>query len=394
MKINSTHNANPTGNSGILIVTDLPEEGVAIRKLLTPDMGEYWCADTDGDGVRLFAEKRPRVLILSFEEIGKAELFYLGLHRQCPQIQDIPHRSLLFCTNKEAEAAFHLCMKGIVDDYMVNRPLYDLFRLRLSIHQALDISVLKQQSNGLRRRLADVGDDLRHLDEHMGKTLATGKELRQETLHAFREFTSRMTSDLAQFEERLLESGLDNAVKVLDHTALQQQLDQLPHKNMEVEKLHVEKKMQDAEAWAKKADKGFRQQVEPLRKTEFPPARPEVMVVDDENVYRELIIDVLGESDFRVSGAESGQAALTGLKNRQPDIILLDFQMPGLNGLETLRRIQADPKLNSIPIIMLTGDSEKTLVRECIMAGAVDFIVKPSNRATLIAKIRVHLHHA
>jgi CheY-like chemotaxis protein len=389
--MNSAHSTNPAKDRGILIVTDLPEEGQSIRKLLTDDMGEYWCADTDAEGVRLFAEKRPRVLILSFDEIGKAELFYLALHRQCPQIQDTPHQSLLFCANKEAGTAFRLCRKGIVDDYMVNRPLYDPFRLRLSIHQALGMSVIKQQSDNLRRHLADVGGDLRHLDEHMGKTLAAGKELQQENLHVFKEYNGKMSTDLAQFEERLLESGLDNAVKILDRSALQQQLDQLTHKNMEVEKLHIEKKMQDAQAWAKKADKDFRQQVEPLRKTEFSPARPEVMVVDDEGVYRELIVDVLGESDFRVSGAESGPVALTRLKNRKPNMILLDFQMPGLNGLETLRRIKADSNLHAIPVIMLTGDSEKTLVRECVMAGAVDFVVKPSNRATLIAKIRAHL---
>ena len=381
----------PDKEQGILIVTDSEEEGRAIRKLMAADMGETWCVNTDADGVRLFTEKSPAVLILSFEEISKAELFYLTLHRQCQQIQAIPHKSLLFCSNKEAEAAFQLCRKGIVDDYMVNRPLYDPFRLRLSVYQALGNSILKRQSDTLRQRLADLGGDLHHLDRHVGKTLATSKELQQETQHAFKEFTDKMSNELSQFEGRLLESGLDNAVQILDRAALQNQIDQLPHKNMEVETLQVEKKIQDASAVLKKSGKELQQQLGELRKTEFPPARPEVLVVDDEDVYRELIVDALGESDFRVTGAESGHAALTRLKVRQPNMILLDFQMPGLNGLETLRRIKADPGMHAIPIIMLTGDSEKTLVRECIMAGAVDFVVKPSNRGTLVAKIRSHL---
>jgi CheY-like chemotaxis protein len=381
----------PAKNNGILIVTQSSEEGHTIKKMLTGDMGESWCADTDEEGVKLFIEKRPTVLILSFEEISKAELFYLTLHRQCAQIQEIPHQSILLCSNKEAEAAFELCRKNIFDDYVVNRPLYDPFRILQSIHQALKMSSIRQASNDFRHQLADVGGDLRQLDVSIGKILVTDKELQHETLQAFKDFTKRMTDDLAQFETRLIETGLDNAVEIIDRTALQNQLNMLPHRNLEVKTLQVEKKMQDAQDQLKKSGKELVQQLGSIRNMEFPPVRPEVMVVDDESLFRELIIDILEESDFRATAAESGQLALNKLRIRPPNLILLDYQMPGLNGLDTLRKIKADSSLGNIPVIMLTGDSEKIIVRECIMAGAVDFIVKPSDRATLIEKIRSHL---
>ena len=382
-------NSGIADSRGILIVTDQPEESRTLQELLTNDMGQYWCVETDAEGVRLFTQKRPTLLILSYKKIASAERFFLMLHRQCPNIHTIRYQCLVFCTNQDAEAAFQLCRDGVVDDYVVNRPLFDPFRLRQSIHQAFAISTIKQQADDFRRNLADAGGDLLHLNEHMGKTLNTGKELQQETIRAFQEFTSRISGDMAQFEANLLESDMDKTV--LDRTELQQKLNQLPRAYLEMERLHIEKKMHDAEALIRKADADFRQQADSLCTMEFPPVRKEVMVVDDEDVYRELIVEVLEETGFRATGAESGQIALSNLNNRRPNLILLDFQMPGLNGLETLLRIKSDPDLHAIPVIMLTGASEKTLVQECIMAGAVDFIVKPGDRDTLVSKINAHL---
>ena len=382
-------NSTTADNQGILIVTDKAEESLTLRELLTADMGQFWCVETETDGIRLFMQKRPTLLILSYREITSAERFFLTLHRQCPNIHTMRYQCLVFCTNKDAEEAFRLCREGVIDDYVVNRPLFDPFRLRLSIHQALALSALKQASNELRKNLADTGGGLHHLNEHMGKSLSTGREMQQESLRAFNAFTSRMSDDMAQFEASFLESGRDNAL--IDRATLQQKLNKLPRNYLEMEKLHIEKKMRDAEAIINKADADFQQQVGALCNMEFPAARPEILVVDDEDMYRELIVDVLEDFDFRATGKESGEAALNLMKTSHPDAILLDYQMPGLNGLETLRRIKADPRLRDVPVIMLTGASDKTLVQECIRSGAVDFIVKPGDRDTILAKINACL---
>ena len=71
----------------------------------------------------------------------------------------------------------------------------------------------------------------------------------------------------------------------------------------------------------------------------------------------------------------------------RPDLILMDFQMPGINGVETTRRLRAIGSLASVPVIMLTGNSDGNAVVESIKAGACDFIVKPFDKDTLLAKI-------
>lgn len=378
-----------TSNSGILIVTDVADEVHVLRGILTTDMGQYWCVESDEDGIRLFMQKRPALLILSYRDVTSAERFFLMLHRQCPDIHLLNYQCLVFCTNKDAEAAFKLCRDEVIDDYLVDRPLFDPFRLRLSIHQALELASLKQQSSALKCKLGDTGKDLRQLDDHMGRTLSTGRELQQESIRAFHAFTSKMSDDLAQFEAGLLESSITGTALAPD--VLQQKLKKLPRAYLEMQELHISKKMHDAEILIKQIETDFKQQISALQKGDFPQSRPEIMVVDDEDIYRELILDVLEEAGFRTTGVESGKIALERIRLRCPDLILLDFQMPGLNGLETLRHIKAAPDSRKIAVIMLTGASDKTVVQECIKAGAVDFIVKPGDRDTIIAKINAHL---
>ncbi len=378
-------------NRGILYVTDQPEAGYGIQKLQSMDLGECWYANTDDDGVLLFTKHQPSLLILDFEKIGDAVHFYLALHCLCSHIRSISHQCILLCADIESESAYKLCRIGDVDDYVVVRPSFDTFHFLQAIHQAMDLSAYKRQSEKLRQNLADVGGDLRQLDDNLTETLATGSELQQEALSAFKDFTTRMSHDLAAFETHLLDSGMDNAITINDRNALQQHLKQLPHKQLEVERQHIERKLQKSESWIKTANQHCHHHVKAMCTMEFPPVRPEIMVVDDNEVYRKLIVDVLCESDFRAVGAESGQVALTQMIDRRPNVILLDSNMPVIDGIETLRRIKINSSLKTVPVIMLMEESDKYRERECVQAGAAGTIVKPANRAAIITKINENL---
>lgn len=96
---------------------------------------------------------------------------------------------------------------------------------------------------------------------------------------------------------------------------------------------------------------------------------------------------MLEEVGFRVFQYESGEAALIEMRRRRPDIVLLDYQMPGLGGLGTLREMKVEAELRQVPVVMLTGANARETVREVVMNGAAGFLVKPSNRPIIIAKI-------
>jgi CheY-like chemotaxis protein len=121
-------------------------------------------------------------------------------------------------------------------------------------------------------------------------------------------------------------------------------------------------------------------------------AQPLVLIVDDSAFERKLAAKVLGEAWCDMVFAESGAEALALLNTVRPDLILLDIDMPDIDGLETLRCLKRSPYLVSIPVVMVTGHNEREIVVQCLRAGAVDYAIKPLERATLLKKVRRYLH--
>jgi two-component system sensor histidine kinase/response regulator len=116
-----------------------------------------------------------------------------------------------------------------------------------------------------------------------------------------------------------------------------------------------------------------------------------VLVVDDQASNIQVIGGVLGKLGFEVKSAPDGATALAGLASTEPDLILLDVMMPGMDGVEICRRIRANQEWADIPIIFLSAADDKELVVRALEAGGVDFVTKPFNHAELISRVRTHL---
>jgi len=117
---------------------------------------------------------------------------------------------------------------------------------------------------------------------------------------------------------------------------------------------------------------------------------PKVLVVDDSTMVRRLLAAVLGR-EFRVLAAEDGDAALALALEARPDLILLDALMPGMDGFTACERLKADARTGEIPVLFLTAlDGEVDEIR-ALEAGAIDFIQKPINAATVLARVRNHI---
>ena len=116
-----------------------------------------------------------------------------------------------------------------------------------------------------------------------------------------------------------------------------------------------------------------------------------ILVVEDQEDNRQILRDLLGSAGFEVLEAEDGEAAVAAAAAHRPDLILMDIQLPILDGYEATRRIKADPALKHIPIIVVTsyalsGDEDKARA-----AGCDDYVSKPYSPRQLLAKIKQHL---
>ena len=119
-----------------------------------------------------------------------------------------------------------------------------------------------------------------------------------------------------------------------------------------------------------------------------------VLVVDDESAIREMIRFALSKSGMAVQCAADGRQALHKINEKTPDILLLDWMMPNMSGLELTRRLRKEPVTAEIPIIMLTAKVSEDDKVAGLNAGADDYIIKPFSPRELIARISAVLRRS
>jgi adenylate cyclase len=117
----------------------------------------------------------------------------------------------------------------------------------------------------------------------------------------------------------------------------------------------------------------------------------DLLVVDDNRVNRLLVARTLEQFGHRVTFAENGRQALEALRSRPADLVLLDIEMPEMDGYQTLDALQADPKLRDIPVVMMSSLDEIDGVARCVEMGAEDYLFKPVNAVLLRARVAASL---
>ncbi|WP_017997802.1 phosphate regulon transcriptional regulator PhoB [Paracoccus sp. N5] len=120
-------------------------------------------------------------------------------------------------------------------------------------------------------------------------------------------------------------------------------------------------------------------------------SQPCVLVVEDEGAQREVLKYNLEAEGFAVVMAENGDEAMLLVAEEQPDLIVLDWMLPNVSGIEVCRRVKADPSTRAIPIIMLSARSEEVDRVRGLETGADDYVVKPYSVVELMARLRTQL---
>ena len=120
------------------------------------------------------------------------------------------------------------------------------------------------------------------------------------------------------------------------------------------------------------------------------PADPnmKILVVDDMSTMRRIVKNILKQLGFNnLEEAENGQEALTKLKADTYGVVVSDWNMPVMMGIDLLRAIRADEKLKKIPVLMVTAEAQKENLMEAVQAGVSNYVVKPFTAETMQEKI-------
>lgn len=379
----------------ILVATDIAADADMVRKLLEEEFDDTRASTDPARAVADFEAYKPDVLILAFNGLEKAERYYLGLYRLGTLAHALPHRTLILCNKSDLTRVYDLCREEYFDDYILFWPPgHDAPRLRMAVHHAVrqmrmsgpdapNASEFARQA----RRVADLEGMLVAGLECGGTRLAVaGSSLRQAE--------KDIDDALDGFSRSLMEGENRHLVEVKDRVALRRELEKLKSAQIHKRLAEVGVAISPVHKWLDE----LRADVAPALAsahalgTLAEKVRPLILLIEDDAFQQRLVAQMLPEKSFELICASSGAEGLAVLRKRRPDLVLMDYELPDINGIEATRRLKNVAQFAPIPVVMITGNSEKAVVVDSLKAGAADFVVKPLDRDRLLAKIGVLLN--
>lgn len=378
----------------LLVATEVVSDAVMIRKLLLDEFSDIVVSTDPERAVQDFEQHRPDVLILAFNNLEKAERYYLGLYRLSAVIHAVRHHTLILCNKDDLKRVYELCRKEYFDDYILFWPIaYDVSRLHMAIHHALrQMADTETGSSGVAqiavqaRQVAELESQLEQYSRKGGQCMAVASQ----SLH---EAEQAIGAALDSFSSRLSDGVHTDLVEVRDRAGFRREFDRLKTEQVGKNFEAVAAAVQPVRAWAGSLRDDLAPQLESARalKSLAERVRPIVLVVDDDEFQHKLLEQMLAGENLELIFATSCTHAFATLRKRRPDIILMDVNLPDIDGVNATRRIKAVEQFAGIPVIMITGMSEKDIVVESCRAGASDFVVKPISKDVLSTKLHKYL---
>ncbi len=379
----------------ILVVGDNAVDAEQVCSMLR-DRYPHVEASTDpmkSDAV--FDRVKPQVLVLAFKSVEACERFYLGLYRRSEVIQSLLHRTLLLCDKENVRRAFDLCLQEVFDDYVLFWPLvHDAKRLAMSVHLALG-ALDQELALAPLSELATLARRAETLEEQLAQQVRLGRVHAQNAQNTARQAQASVSRAMGGLSERILATGLDNALSVRDATRVEQAFGKLQREALIPTLEEVVQAAQPMRDWV---DTITAELAEPLRAARdlvqhAKVSRPLLLVVDDDEFMRRLLTQLLTAARYDVHGVGTAMDAQQFLMFNRPALILMDLKLPDSDGILLTREIKGSALGQDIPVIMLTGQTEKQVIVDSRRAGAVDFVAKPFNRDLLLKKVAQHLGH-
>lgn len=384
----------PRISGRVLIASDQRAEAEAVRYQLAQEYPDSFVSFDAGTYVEDFERVRPDVLLLVFNRIENAQSYYLGLYRFGTTAQQHGHRTIVFCGKEQVKKAFELCRRQYFDDYVLFWPApYDGSRLPMSIHVAL--RELKQ-SRGLslsERQLDDYARQLERFKSMLDQRLTQGGRQVESATEELARTGRRLAGAIERFLKRVADGDLDDTVAIQDAQKLEREFHAFVSREIGPLVESGRAAVEPLRTWAGQLQRESIQQLEraqSLLKLVADSAR-RILVVDDDEFSQKVVSRILERAGYDVVLAGSGTEALNLVRKTRPSLILMDYMLPDQDGVETTRRLRQSQALPVVPIIMLTGQSNRDTVIRSLAAGAVDFLAKPINPGTLLNKLGRYL---
>lgn len=375
----------------LLVASDKPRDADMVMKLLDVEFAKVFITTNAEHASVDFDRYQPNVLILAFNGLQKAELYYLGLYRHSGAVHHNLHRAIVLCNKDEIARAYAMCREGIFDDYMLFWPMTnDAPRLLMTVHLALreihSLAVTAPMGTDFSTQIKRLSS----MESEMTQQLEQGKKYIESMNQAVAQAGSAANAAFDLFSQRLVQNEVPGVTVMKPSDVFQNEIGRVKQEIIDVPRTTLSDSVAPLKQWAGELSEAAAPRLESLKTLNklAESVSPMLLVVDDEAFQHKILGFMLKEARYQAVFASSVVEAMDMLrKSEHPDLILMDIMLPGLNGVEGVKQIKSVKALADIPIIMMTGKSEKEILKACLEAGACDFIVKPFASNTLLSKL-------
>ena len=361
--------------------------------IVASQVNEYRVFTSHKEVAELLSEAPPDVIVIARKTVAKSVEVYSLLAKH--GLLNYPHENILLCENKESGVAFRCCMKGIFTDYFVYKPMYENYRFRMILHNALI-------------RTEGVSEVAQIREEHFGRIDDKLKQLIDDAAiyhdRADQTLKDARASLDSQKGVNQVQDDLLNELKAKHLTPLLDQLEsQLAESVHELTQRLKDKQLSIAELTAVLAEKDqansaqLAQHVVPMEndgQVEIKPQKPvksdepfKVMVVEDNEIYREMIAKILRDEGHKVESVGSGLDAIKKLRKQRFSMVFMDLFMPELDGYNTTKNVRNIPHCKKLPIVALTSNKNKDIIRKWASLGLTGYITKPSTKSAILKAV-------
>jgi len=338
----------------------------------------------------MFDKLRPQVLVLAFKSLDTCESVYLSLHRNSNTLHVGHHRSIVLCSKEEVQHAYRLCFEGVFDDYVLFWPLvHDVKRLPMSVHLSLE-TLAHMRAAQPSEEMSQLAQNAEDLGAQLSAQIGKGRSLSKNARTAARTIEPTMNGALAKFTNQLVDSVMGDATLIKNRTRVSSEARRIGEAVIAPALAQLLGAQEPVRKWVETITDELQGPLESARELSRSAqrVRHRILLVDDDEYVRRIVAHTLRQANLEVHSVSSIESARQMLKVSKPNLVLLDYLLPDGTGLEMLKELKNTASLQKVPVVMLTGKSDRQVILDCMSNGAADFLVKPVQKNALICKIR------
>ncbi|WP_299013189.1 PleD family two-component system response regulator [uncultured Photobacterium sp.] len=300
-------------------------------------------------------------------------------------IFSLPHASLLLCDKQYRKTAFSSCIEGVFDCYETIKPIYDNNKVAFSMIKLYEYLTLKIQTDLLESQAKKVDKDIKHITDEIGGLKTKYQSVGKKHVSLIEKITRGFNGIFGDIPNSALKREVQKLFDTLEAGQLEKLLDNLKDNQVGIQ---LDELKDQSDVFFGELESDLSEQQSKLAKSGGNKLEGiTIVVADDQEFMLKIISTMLEPKGIHVEKASNGVEAILKSKVILPDLVILDIDMPIMNGIETLAAMKNVPQLADMPVIMLTSYTDMNNFQSCLDLGANDYIVKPTNADTMLKKI-------